>query len=146
MSALSDYMENKIIDAMLRGQAFPTIANTYVALFTVTPADAAGGTEVSGGNYARAQVASSLANWAGTQSAGSTVASSGASGLTSNNAIISFLTPSAAWGTIVAIGVFDSLSGGNLLFYSALTANKTINNGDPAPTFPIGTLTLTIDN
>ena len=146
MAALSDYMENKIIDAMLRGQAFPTIATAYVALFTATPADAAGGTEVTGGSYARVAVTSSLANWAGTQSAASTVASSGTSGLTSNNATITFPAPTANWGVVTSIGVFDASTAGNLLFYSALTASKTINNGDPAPNFPAAALTLTIDN
>jgi hypothetical protein len=146
MAALSDYAENKIIDALLRGQAFPTIANTYVGLFTVSPADAGGGTEVTGGAYARVLVASSLANWAGTQAAASTVASTGSSGQTSNNGTITFPTPSANWGSVVAMGVFDALTGGNLLFYATLNAAKTVNNGDPAPFFPAATLTLTIDN
>ena len=45
MSAFSDYVENKLIDWMLRGQAFTPPATVYVALFTSAPADAGGGTE-----------------------------------------------------------------------------------------------------
>lgn len=145
MSALSDYAENKVVDALLRGQAFPTIANVYVGLLTAAPSDTGGGTEVTGGSYARVSVASSLANWAGTQSAGSTTASSGTGGTTSNNGAISFPTPTAGWGTVTHVGVYDAASGGNLLWYSALGVSKTINTGDSV-SFPAGTLTLQIDN
>jgi len=146
MAALSDYLENKIIDWLLRGQTFTPPATVYVGLFTAAENDANGGTEVTGGSYARVAVTSALANWAGTQSAGSTTASSGTSGTTSNNGAITFPAPTANWGTIVGMGVFDASSGGNLLFYSALTTNKTVNNGDPAPSFAAGALTFQIDN
>lgn len=148
MAHMSDYLENKLIDQIFRAQAFAFPGTLYFALFTATPSDTGGGTEVStsGTNYARASVVCSLANFAGTQAAASTVASSGTSGTTSNNGVISFLTPSAAWGTVVAVGVFDAVSGGNLLFWAPLTANKTINNGDPAPSFPAASFTCQIDN
>lgn len=146
MAALSDYLENKIIDYVLRAQAFTAPATVYVALFTANPSDTGGGTEVSGGSYARVSVSSSLANWAGTQSAGSTTASTGTGGTTSNNGAITFAAPTANWGTITGMGVFDASTSGNLLFYSALTTNKTVNNGDAAPSFAAATLTFQIDN
>lgn len=146
MAALSDYLENKIIDYVLRAQAFTAPATVYVALFTANPSDTGGGTEVSGGSYARVSVSSSLANWAGTQSAGSTTASTGTGGTTSNNGAITFAAPTANWGTITGMGVFDASTSGNLLFYSALTTNKTVNNGDAAPSFAAAALTFQIDN
>lgn len=144
MSQLSNYLENKLIDHLLRGQQMVAPANVYIGLFTVAPSDAAGGTEVTGGGYTRATVASSLANWAGTQGAGTTVASSGTGGQTSNNAQIAFPSPSGNWGNIVAFGVFDAVSGGNLLFYGTLGTPKTVNNGDAAPTFAAAALTFTL--
>ena len=156
MSAMSDFMENKLIDFLFRAQALGITgataasgtgpANLYVALYTSNPTDSTAGTEVSGGSYARVTVVSSLANWAGTQSAGSTTASSGSSGTTSNNNAITFPTPSANWGTITGVGILDASTGGNLLAFSALTVNKTVNNGDPAPSFAAGALTFQIDN
>lgn len=146
MASHSDYLENKLIDWLLRGQAFTPPATTYVALFTATPSDTGGGTEVTGGSYARVAVTSSLANWAGTQAAASTVASTGTSGTTSNNAVLTFPAPTANWGTITSIGIFDASTAGNLLFYSALTTSKTVNSGDAAPTFPAAALTIQIDN
>jgi len=146
MSAKSDYLENKLTDFILRGQTFTPPATTHVALLTAAPTDAGGGTEVTGGSYARVAVGSSLANWAGTQGAGTTVASTGTNGTTSNNATITFPAPTANWGSVAAFAIYDAASGGNLLYYANLTASKTINNGDAAPSFAAGALTIQEDN
>ena len=88
MVAMSDYLENKLIDFVFRGQAYSAPTTIYVGLLTTGTSDAnTGQVEVTGGSYARVAVASSLTNWAGTQSAASTTASSGTSGTTSNNGV-----------------------------------------------------------
>lgn len=142
MSAMSDFLENKLIDQLFRGQAAPTTTTLHIGLLTAAPSDSGGGTEVTGGSYARVAVGSSLANWAGTQAAGSTVASSGTGGQTSNNTAITFPTPSAGWGTVTHFGIYDAASGGNLLFWGALTIAKTINQADTV-TFPAASLSIT---
>jgi hypothetical protein len=139
---MSDFLENRIIDQLFRGQAAPTTTTLHVGLLTTAPSDAGGGTEVSGGSYGRVAVTSSLANWAGTQSAGSTVASNGSGGQTSNNAAITFPTPTAGWGTVTHFGIYDASTGGNLLFWGALTIAKTINQADTV-TFPAASLSIT---
>lgn len=156
MSAQSDNFENKYIDWLLRAQALGLAGSTagagtgpatvYISLKLAADTDAAQGAEASGGGYARVAVTSSLANWAGTQGAGTTAVSSGSSGTTSNNNAITFPTPSAAWGQVVGFGIHDSLTGGVELFYAPLAAPKTINNGDPAPYFAPGALTIQLDN
>ncbi|SCX40356.1 hypothetical protein [Nitrosospira sp. Nsp1] len=146
MSAWTNYAENKIIDAVFRGQALGAPATWYIGLVKTDPGEAGGGTEVSGGSYARVSVAASLANWAGTQSAGSTVASSGAGGTTSNNVLIQYPAPTADWGQATHLALFDALTGGNAWVYSPLTTPKTINNGDSAPSFAISALTFQVDN
>lgn len=146
MAALSNFLENKLIDQLFRGQTFTFPTTVYVGLFTAAPSDTGGGTEVSGGSYARVSVASSLANWAGTQSAGSTSASSGTSGTTSNNIAITFPEPTATWGVITHVGIFDAATTGNLLIHGALTIPKTVNNGDSAPTFQASALSFQLDN
>lgn len=145
MAAMSNYLENKIIDWLLRGEAFTPPTGLYVALYTTAPTDAGGGTEVSGGGYSRTNLAPSLTNWSGTQGAASTTVSTGTSGTTSNNVAIDFLAPSASWGTVVAFGILDASTAGNLLFYGTLTASQTINSGDTVR-FPISTLSVQIDN
>jgi hypothetical protein len=156
MAAFSDFAENKLIDWFFRGQALDIVggtagagtgpANLYVALLTAAPSEAGGGTEVTGGAYARVAVVSSLANWAGTQAAASTIASDGTSGTTSNNAAITFPAPTANWGVVGHAAIYDSLTAGNMLFSSALGAPKTVNNADAAPFFAPATLAFQIDN
>lgn len=153
MAAMSNKLENSFIDWFFRAQAIgitgasaaagtgPT--SLYVALYTSAPTAAGGGTEVSGGSYARVAVSSSLANWAGTQGAGTTTASTGTSGATSNNAAITFPAPTANWGVIVSFAILDATTSGNFLFYGALTTSKTVNNGDAAPSFAAGALSIT---
>ena len=143
--ALSDYLENKLIDHVFRGQAYTAPLIIYVALYTSACTDAAGGTEVTGGSYARPGLAASLVNWAGTQAAASVVASTGSSGTTSNNAAIAFVTPTAGWGLVTHIGLVDALTAGNPLVCTALTVSKTINSGDTV-SFPAASLTNQIDN
>lgn len=156
MAAFTDFAENKMLDWFFRAQAIgitgasagagtgPT--TLYVGLLTAAPSDSTGGTEVTGGSYARVGVTSSLANWAGTQSSGSTVASSGNTGTTSNNSVITFSpNPTAGWGLVTHFGVWDASTGGNLLIYGSLGTQKTINTGDTV-TFPAGSLTFQIDN
>ena len=156
MAAFSDSAENKLIDFIFRAQALgitgaSAAAGTgptalFVGLLTANPTDSTAGTEVSGNAYARVSVTSSLANWAGTQAAASTTVSTGSSGTTSNNAVVTFPTPTpAGWGTVTGVGVYDAASAGNLIFYSALTVSKTINAGD-AVSFPAASLTFQIDN
>lgn len=141
--ALTDYAENRLVDAVFRGQALGAPATFYVALYTAACNDAGGGTEVTGGSYARVAVASSLANWAGTQSAGSTTASSGTGGVTSNNAAITFPAPTANWGSITHFAILDASTAGNMWVCQSLTASKNVSNGDAAPSFAIGALTVT---
>jgi len=88
-------------------------------------------------------VARSLANFAGTQGAGTTTASSGTGGVTSNNGAVTFPTPSADWGTATHWGVFDASTGGNLLFHGALLNTRTINTGDGPVSFAAGSFVLT---
>lgn len=141
--SLSDYTENNTIDYVFRAQTWTIAANFHMGLSTAACSDSSVGTEVSGGSYARVSVARSLANWAGTQSAGSTTASTGTGGQTSNNIAINFATPSAGWGTVTHFFIADAASGGNIILCQALTASKTINSGDTV-SFAIGAMTVTL--
>lgn len=142
---LTNFAENKIVDAVIRAQALGAPATWYIGLDTAACVEAGTGTEVTGGSYARVAVTASLANFAGTQSTGSTAASSGTNGTTSNNAAVTFPTPSAGWGTVVSMRWWDASTSGNAWICTPLGVSKTINTGD-AVSFPIGTLTFQIDN
>lgn len=156
MAAMTDALENALLDWLLRGQAFALAGATagagtgptalYFGLLTANPTDSTAGTEVTGGSYARVSVAATLANWAGTQSPGSTTASSGTTATTSNNNTVTFPAPTANWGTVTGMGLYTAPSAGSLLIYSALTVSKTVNNGDAAPSFAAAAFTFQLDN
>lgn len=141
-TAMSDYLENKLADHLFRTTTFTQPTTVAVALYTAAPGETGGGTEVTGGSYARVSNNPLNSNWNGTHG-NTTGASSGTGGVVSNAGTLTFPTPSANWGTITHMALLDNTSGGNFLVYGALTASKTVNNGDPAPTFPATTLALT---
>jgi len=142
MSAMTDYLENKLVDHILRATPYTAPASLWVALFTTSTTDAGGGTEVAGGAYARVQCGPSLTAWKGTHG-NTSGASSGTGGVSQNAAAISFPTPTADWGSIGWYAIFDASSGGNMLIQGPLQAPKTVNLGDPSPSFLADQLILT---
>lgn len=143
MSNASDYLENQLVDHVFRTATYAKPTVLYYGLFTVTPSDAAGGTEVTGGSYARVNVAPLNTNYTATQG-GTAGASSGTGGNTTNAVAITFPAPTGNWGSVVAYGIFDAITAGNMLIWGPLNTAKTINNGDAAPAFAIGNFSLTV--
>jgi hypothetical protein len=143
MSALTDLAENAVVDSLIRGQAagFPT--TWTIRLYTAAPGETGGGTEATYGGYGPATQAASLANWAGTQGGGTTVASSGTGGQTSNNNALTFGTP-ATTGTPQTLTHFAFCNGTTPWIVGGLSQSRIINNGDQAPTAAIGALTVTV--
>jgi hypothetical protein len=96
MSAFSDYLERKILDAVLRNTSFSAPSSIYLALMTNSTADDGSGIEVAGGSYARQTLTSGFP------------AASGTSGSVSNSSNITFPTASANWGTVTNIYLMDA--------------------------------------
>ena len=129
MAALSDYAEKLLLDWMMTSGSATRPTAWYVALYTAAPSDSGGGTEVSTGGYARQSVAFSAASSPG--------------GTTSNSGEVSFTASGADYGTVTPMGIFDAASSGNLLWHGALTASKTVADGDTL-TFAVGNIDLTM--
>lgn len=133
MSGKSDFLELEILDHVLGNAAYSAPATVHIALFTAAPTDAGGGTEVTGGSYARAAVTNNATNFP-----------AAAAGAKSNGAEIAFPAATASWGTVLAFGVFDAATAGNLLYWGLVTPNKAVGSGDTAK-FAIGDLDFTED-
>jgi hypothetical protein len=114
MAAMSDFLENALINATLRNTTYTSPAVVYVGLFTTDPTDANVGTEVTGGSYARE------------------AASFGApsNGSSTTDADITFPTATGDWGTVTHFGIYDAATTGNLLYHGVLNNSKTIQTGD----------------
>jgi hypothetical protein len=98
-------------------------------------------TEATYTGYARATIASSLTNWAGTQGAGTVAASSGTSGATSNNVALSFGSPTSAQsGLIVGAFLADAATAGNILIAGLNATPLALASGATAPNFPAATI------
>ena len=125
--SFSDYLETKVLDHVFAGTAYTAPTTLYVALFTAAPSDSGGGTEVSGGAYAR-----------------QTIAFTTSGDTTSNNAAMEFPTATANYGTVTHVGIYDASSAGNLMAWAALTSSKTIETGDVFR-IPSGDLDITLN-
>lgn len=111
MTGLTDYSSQNVLNYMTGKTAMPTLPTGYLALFTAAGIDAGTGfTEVTGGSYAR--VTTSGASW--------NAASGSAPSTTSNSATLSFPAATASWGTVIAFGIYDAATNGNLLWWDYL--------------------------
>jgi len=114
MAAMSDYLENALINAVLRGTTYTSPSKVYIALYTSDPTDAKTGTEVTGGAYARQEITFGAPT----------------NGVSYSTADVLFPVATASWGTVTHIGIFDASTAGNLLFHGPLTNTKTIAADD----------------
>ncbi len=120
----TDYFEEHILNTF-RGITFVAPASVYLGLF-ITPVDDAGnGTEISYQGYIRKPITFTAP-----------AAESGGIGV-SNDAELKFAQAQADSGTVTHIGIFDSVTAGNMLLFGALEEVKKIVTGD-APTIRSG--------
>ena len=130
MTAMSDFLEDAVLDQVLRGVVYPGGTTIWAALFTTPTTDStvAQG-EVVGGAYARVQVPS----W-----------DPPASGQTSNSTSVAFTSATFPWGTVTHFALFDDSLTGNLLYHGPITVPRTVNAGDTF-VFPAGNITISHD-
>ena len=128
MAELSNYLENKLLDHVLRNTSYNSPTTVYVGLYTSDPADDNSGTEVSGGSYARQILSVTTAT----------------AGLVTSSADVTFPQATAAWGTISHIGLLDAVSSGNLLMHTPLTTSRAVEVGDVLK-ISTGSLTASLD-
>ena len=120
MSAMSTYLENALVNHVLRNTAYTTPGTTiYVGLIKYYDAAVVeAGTltqEASGGSYARVQVTS----W-----------DAASNGATQNTGAITFPTATGDWGGISGVIISDHASAGNVLLHGSLTSARDVKNGD----------------
>jgi len=133
MSAASDFLENELLDHVLRGSggAYTAPTTLYLALFTsdggLENNTAGSQTEIttSGSAYARQSIAFADAS----------------SGSSANSGTVTFSAATANWGTVSHVAIMSASTGGDVLFHGAVTTSKTIETGD---TFQVSASNLTI--
>lgn len=137
MAHFSDYLENVIINHLLRNQAFTPPANIYVALFTADTGLESNNpsAEVSGGAYVRREIVLTAPTTPGESE---------------NNADIEFPEATADWGILTHLAIVDHLSNTtwgtnvNVLMWGPLAATREIKTGDTFK-FPAGDVDVSND-
>lgn len=124
----TNYLETQVLNHVLRNVAYTPPSAIYVGLFTALPTDSGGGTEVSGGAYARQPVTFTVPS----------------PDTVSNTAVVTFPTASADWGLIVGFALFDAVTAGNMLYYTTLGTNRLVVTNDQFR-FPVGALVVSED-
>jgi hypothetical protein len=110
--------ETTILDTRLDRTAVYSLA-----LFTVTPNDdGTGGTEVTGGSYARINISASSTDWNGASGGAPSTKTGPKSGVTWQ-----FPQATANWGTVTAAAIYESTT---MRYICPLTASITVNSGD----------------
>jgi hypothetical protein len=115
MSAMSDYLENKLLDHILATTAYTAPSAVYLGLSIASMGENAGGTELTGNGYARVSVAFDAAS----------------GGTTDNTAVVDFPACTGSnWGAVAYWSIWDASTGGNMLLHGAFTSAKTIEVND----------------
>ena len=127
MAEMSNYLETKVLDYVLRNTADWAPTAVYLALHTADPTDAGSGAEVSGGSYARQACAFDAAH--------------ATNGNTANTDAESFTVMPAC--TVTHIGIWDAASSGNLLFHTAVDTSMAVLAGDTI-SVAAGAITITL--
>lgn len=130
MANFSNYLEETILNATLRGVAYSAPSVLYASLHTAVGASessaAWSATELTGAasNYSRLSIATT--SWT----------SPTGTGICTSNINFTFATAGSAWGVITHFALWDSSNSGatpvvgNLYYWFALPTSRTINNGD----------------
>lgn len=125
----SEAYANSVLDDLF-GSGSP--ATLYFGLYTSAPnPDGTGGTEVTGGSYARKAMTNNSTNFPAASARQK-----------SNATSIDFVQATADWGAVEAVGVFTASSGGTPKVFGDLDTIRTIQNGD-AFSFPVDQFVVT---
>lgn len=129
MTKLSNYLENKLVDHVLRNTAYTPPTALHVALHTADPTEAGNVGEVTTAAYAT-YARKTLSVGAPTN------------GVSTNSADLNWTNCPVI--TISHISIWDAASAGNCLYYGPLTAAQTMASGETFK-IPAGSLSIGFD-
>lgn len=129
MTALTNDAENRILNHICRGTTFTPTLPLRLALYTTVPTETGGGTEVSGGSYARQNI---------------TFGSASTNGSISNTSAITFPVATANWGTVRGAAILDSAASPIMIWYGSASSAKVVETNDQY-VVPVGALVISAD-
>lgn len=131
MAYISETAQDGLLDELIGSGTYSLAGNFYLALYTVAPTEAGGGTEVTGGSYSRVTVNETT----------DFDAASGGSKV--NLTDITFPTCTVSWGAIVAWALHNHATNDAVVVYGLLSEEVTIDATDTA-VFTAGALIIDV--
>ena len=119
-------LANKLANATVANVAYTSPATVYTALYSTAPTVSTSGTEITGNGYARQ----------------STTFGTPTDGVISSTANVSFSCTGNAWPTVIAVGITDASTAGNIMYFQTI-ASRNVKVGDTL-TFSSGNITVSI--
>ena len=123
MSDKGNNAKNRTLDFLLRDSG-----TVYIALYTATPSDSGGGTEVNAGGYTRKVVTFDVAS----------------NGATSNSIVVDWLPSGADYGTITHAAVHAHLTNDDIIYHKNIKTSRLVEDGVPF-SFETGDIVITED-
>jgi hypothetical protein len=124
---------NALAAAVLGRVSYQGPATLHAALIVGASTALTGGTEATGGSYARVAITNNQTNFPAPTT-----------GVVTNASPITFPTSSAAWGAVNAVRLFDAASGGNLLGGALISPGATVDATGITVSFPASNLSFTV--
>lgn len=126
---------NEILDLEFGATSYSVDSTLYVALSTTPIGNAGTGeSEPSGGAYARVAITNNKTTW-----------DTAASGVLSNLISVEFPESTASWGVISHVFISDAATSGNILYFEALDATRTVADSTTV-LFAAGGIEIHMDN
>jgi hypothetical protein len=123
---MTDYLQDALINATVRNITYTSPGNVYASLYSVAPSESSAGTEITGNGYSRQSVTFSA------PSLGTAV----------SNAAVTFTCSSSNWPPVIAFGIMDANTSGNLMYFKTISSRQ-INVGDSL-VYASGDITITL--
>jgi hypothetical protein len=111
--AKTNYAENLVVKFLLTTDTAARPTTWFLAIHTSNPGEDAANGELSGDGYARQSVSFGVTGSVG-----------------SNTNLVTFGPATDNWGTITHFSLWDSVTGGNPLYYGPLDTSRTIETDD----------------
>ena len=126
---------NEVLDYEFGATSYTVDSTLYVCLSTTPIGNAGTGeTEPSGGAYARVAITNNK-----------TTFDTAASGVLSNLIAVEFPESTSSWGTISHVFISDAANAGNILYFEALDATRTVADSTTV-LFAAGGIEIHMDN
>ncbi len=120
------YLEDELIDHVLRNAAYSSPTTVYISLHSAAPTEAGGGAELTGNGYAREAITFGAPS----------------DGVSANTNTITFTASGGAWSAIVGHAIWDAVSAGNMLYYEDSVSGPTLADTESYE-FGAGDITVT---